>query len=952
MTRFELVSTGLLRDGSIWQLNRPIDITFNDAVDFGSLDANTIQIYSVATGFAATGTWSLKPGDEGRTIRFQPRCPTNATSTDGGFVPGGRAYRLVIPTSAGRSGTVLRSLAGKPLTLGGTRTFRTPTNPPEYFLDLRPNAPPALHEIALGTQRVYPDPATGGVPQYAVPIDLNRFTAPWPPLVLTFDQALSPRSGNVSADNIQIVFREGSGPEIDVPVTVTMIENCGEPGARVLVTPEGILPPATTLELVVRRELEDLGGERASQDARPLRLITEAATSHDLDVVFEDFTDTGLEDENAPFAEPRATWGPNGELLPATAFDGTNTDFDWEVNRNTTIDTNLDFITDITRSRTIVVQNGIVDVRSIRIRPGVTLSVVGPHPLILLATGSITVEGTIVVTGPPADGVRTLCSAYIPESGAQAVCGGGDGGDASWETTTSTPRGGHGNGAFNVPDIGGQGGESGYGDRNGAMSLGHRPAGGGGGSFGTRGTAGIDGGPTALGAVTNQAPPRGGRPGEPPFGDPDPGNDFFGLAYDPATGVVTRGELREPTGGQGGGAGGDAVQWTSFPNPNWNDPNTVGDTCDIKGGNAGAGGGVFVLKALGPVIISGRVESNGGAGGRSERFLGGGGGGGSGGHIILMSGTRMDLTGATLVARGGPGGVGEEGSPFPARNAGGPGGDGVIQVHVPDPSRDLVPAQPQGTPTPWVLTPDYGALSRAQSRWIRTGFTDPGSASYPDPPLYLFPGTRYAGIDPVTGDVQRDGRDQVIHPGSAFTARVPRTAVASHTITIAKTELPDISNWQALRRWELVDAAAPQEHAYTVLTVHAAQDDVRLDMDPLDGDLASTLQFMEDTAIVEFHPRFYEIRTDGRESAFPPSVAIRFEFQGADPDPNDAMHPDLSTVVPDPRNLQTFTGDVQAIDGKSFVRFRVTFDLDANGQGLRRNSPRPSLRFLALPFHF
>ena len=60
--------------------------------------------------------------------------------------------------------------------------------------------------------------------------------------------------------------------------------------------------------------------------------------------------------------------------------------------------------------------------------------------------------------------------------------------------------------------------------------MGHRPAGGGGGTFGTRGDVGARGGANAYGAVFNQQPPQGGAPGPDVFTDMDTTNDFFRCA--------------------------------------------------------------------------------------------------------------------------------------------------------------------------------------------------------------------------------------------------------------------------------------------------------------------------------------------------------------------------------------------------------------------------------------
>lgn len=87
------------------------------------------------------------------------------------------------------------------------------------------------------------------------------------------------------------------------------------------------------------------------------------------------------------------------------------------------------------------------------------------------------------------------------------------------------------------------------------------------------------------------------------------------------------------------------------------------------------------------------------------------GGGGSGGMIVLDA-QRIDLTQASpnaLDALGGPGGVGA--GPDGA-GAGGDGGPGLVQLHVPDPTRDV--ELPPGVPLADLTAPDAHVLLPAK----------------------------------------------------------------------------------------------------------------------------------------------------------------------------------------------------------------------------------------------
>src|SRR5262245_47572472 len=82
---FELTSLNL-GNGAIWQINRRIEFTFSQDVDFSTVSLNTINIRT-SSGTPATGSFFLKPVDrdndgqtaddapDPRTVVFQPTCP-------------------------------------------------------------------------------------------------------------------------------------------------------------------------------------------------------------------------------------------------------------------------------------------------------------------------------------------------------------------------------------------------------------------------------------------------------------------------------------------------------------------------------------------------------------------------------------------------------------------------------------------------------------------------------------------------------------------------------------------------------------------------------------------------------------------------------------------------------------------------------------------------------------
>ncbi|MEO2160977.1 MAG: hypothetical protein ABGY29_00485, partial [bacterium] len=95
--QFTIESINVLQ-GMEWKLNRSIDITFSDDVDFATVTMNTINIVD-PVGRAATGVFSFPTLPNGmidkRTVRFQPNCPRLPDFSDAGLVPS-TSYSLVV----------------------------------------------------------------------------------------------------------------------------------------------------------------------------------------------------------------------------------------------------------------------------------------------------------------------------------------------------------------------------------------------------------------------------------------------------------------------------------------------------------------------------------------------------------------------------------------------------------------------------------------------------------------------------------------------------------------------------------------------------------------------------------------------------------------------------------------------------------------------------------------
>jgi hypothetical protein len=708
---FRITSINLPKN-AVWQINRPIKITFSQAVDFTTVNLNTINIRRVG-GAPSAGEFFLESPS---VVVFQPRCPTLDDLSDAGLTPGGVVYEMNVLGLDKQAAITVQSKNGASLSVGDTRTFSTPTStlPLDLFFDPKvgPPAPVVRSQDASDdrTDACYieiggdPDDrvwfrldANGEgrlEPETLVPLNKLSDEGTQVALVLYYDQPLNPNSENISASRLSWQFDaadEAAGAPDWRPLAteVRLVANCTETGAIVRITPSGVMPPTTSLRLVQAPEFSDIVGQTnlLVQDNFALADTDVGPTSPDplADHFLDEYADAGdLDTQSALGAPPAVVEG--GLLEAAFSFTGTGGpggNFDWLIKNGQTVIFSTDTTTitggpDFAATTTITVVGGVVDVDDFRIEQGGRLRIIGPNPFTLLASGKVEIEGEINVSGTDNPGVTTLNTTNIPQSGSPGQAGGGAGGTGSPLITASSPKGGNGLGAFNLPDGGGQGGETGWNNVANNKLNGRRGAGGGGGTFGSNqlqsfgdvntygdmdqsyigldveaGFPNLDG--EANGALTGPAGPLGGVPGPSPFADPDPGNNFFGSAVndngtpaDPTDDILIQGELNKAWAGAGGGGGGDASfvgVGGTFPQTPFN---PVGDE---KGSGGAGGGGAFQILALGDIVFGpeGLIINRGGSGGGGENTLflnrvGGGSGGGSGGHVILQTAGVIDMS--------------------------------------------------------------------------------------------------------------------------------------------------------------------------------------------------------------------------------------------------------------------------------------------------------------------
>jgi hypothetical protein len=522
-----------------WQINRPMQFTFNRAVDFSTVNLNTISIAQTsgapASGEFQMGTVAGSSAPDPTTVVFQPACPTLPDYSDAGLLPGGVNY--IINIKAGVNG--IHSTSGDSLGSNQSILFSTPNSNQPSVLFLDPVIGPPLPRIydpsgqqPITTNFCYielggdPDPDHGvrfthpddpnlgsQVPAgFKSPLNFYSDATSTVVVVLEMNQPVNPAASNVNTTNIHFEYLTGNDPSnatawTGIPFNVTLAANCTSTGCRIRVAPVGILPQGRTMRVVITPGLQDLVGQASALPVVVGSFIVGTADDPGttnpglaVDEKLETFqvggnTTGSLEDTTTPLSQPRAQWG-DGSLTAAFNFGGSGGpghDFDWEVGVNggtapitLTLDTTFTLITNSPPTKTEAVLNGIVDVRNFTIWPNGKLVVQGPNPCKILASGVVNIYGQLLVKGTNQIGVTAFDATNIPVPGASGQAGGGKGGTANYLTTQSTPIGESGYGAFNTPGGGGGGGETGYGvnPTNPGDENYRRGAGGGGGAFG------------------------------------------------------------------------------------------------------------------------------------------------------------------------------------------------------------------------------------------------------------------------------------------------------------------------------------------------------------------------------------------------------------------------------------------------------------------------------------
>ena len=460
---FSVLDTTVI-DGEIWLLNRPIDIFFDKAIDFNSVSTSSVIIRATNTsnlGVPVTGTYELISdvlGQADHGIRFTPSCPTNAALDNGGFVPD-VAYELLLPTEGSGGFTVVRDTRGNPLSIGLTRRFAMPSNEDILFFDPK-ITPVAIENVSL-------------------PNGIGLLSVEHADFLVEFDQGIHPDPANLASDRIYIEYSDAGGtyptPAQKVPGNWLIVNNCGL-SAELLFRTSGVLLPGREVRLVITALFEDLSGDVnntprnfvAGTTPTLAELYDDIAVNPDnvsYDQFIDDYAVGSNIDLNADLAQPAVDIN-QGSLTASFVFpdDDGSVKSDFHISQSS-----FEFNTTGTQTDTddygnsFTINDGVMFTNDFTIEEGASIRAFGDNPLVIYVAGNAVIAGEINVSGynaASADGREF--SPHVVVLGAEGVCGGGKGGDASSVTDNTTPRGSDGEGPFGTDLGGGGGGEGGY----------------------------------------------------------------------------------------------------------------------------------------------------------------------------------------------------------------------------------------------------------------------------------------------------------------------------------------------------------------------------------------------------------------------------------------------------------------------------------------------------------
>jgi len=470
-----------------------------------------------------------------------------------------------------------------------------------------------------------------------------------------------------------------------------------------------------------------------------------------------------------------------------------------------------------------------------------------------------------------------------------------------------------------------------------------------------------------------------------------------------------------------------------YPDPNF--PNGSIDVCR-KGAPGGGGGGQLQILAIGNIKLGVEAmilaEGGNGWGGESIGWTYGqisGSGGGSGGHIILSTASKLDLSeldptdnepvddsgdtnfsladgtryeiplagvyfAEAVRAVGGRRGWAmsrvqkilhqgwgtefEDGNDTYAIGRGGAGGNGVVQVHVPNPAEDIIWPNTADTlmldyihngdvvgnpadidrveemlrilmaPSPFVLVPLFSARSMFQSKWVDTGLAElrqpnVGGVDFPN---YASSVLAMDGFSALDGLVTVNN-ETVVPLAPLVTGAQSGLSLFQFEARISGASAAFSSQDHFLNNPNLlinhsIEPSAGSGLTYSIVsaTYDSASDVMTLLTDPLDGSMAGGAG-----SSWNLRPRFFRLATSGSSDFLPDSATVTIQFQGAEESAPGSNEP--GTPLP---SATSWTSDLSTLEGSRFIRYQVLFDIGAGGSAVNLQSPRPSLEYIKVPF--
>ena len=449
-----------------------------------------------------------------------------------------------------------------------------------------------------------------------------------------------------------------------------------------------------------------------------------------------------------------------------------------------------------------------------------------------------------------------------------------------------------------------------------------------------------------------------------------PGGGGGGQVQIHALGAITLGPLTELKVNGGAGHGGDA----SF------EGSTLGATTQVSGSGGGSGGHMILHTTTGLNLATITVGTAGDPGTPGTFFANL-----DANHVVQGIGGRrgwaLSDSSQTFNAGGATNDVPEDGNgPF-STGRGGAGASGVIQVHVPNPLTDItyhssvnddfklyITAEDLSNPPisdrqdailglytlPQAVTlvPFYSPQSQVQSKWIDTGLagsrTNSGAGSYP---AYLDSLLHFEGIDANTGLIDTTANTVTAGTTIGTDSGAGSAVFSNFSVTIANpsNSFADefLRNPNLLLGFDVLPNGAlstPPTFEIVSATYTASPERLVLTTRVSDGPMALVA-----SATWAVKSKFFRVSTSATKDRLPVSASVRIQFQGTDPIIN-TNEPNNSVTVKTAWTGDGGTTTLDTLDGSRFIRYRLTFNIDALDSGPTVDKERPGLEYFKLPF--